>query len=109
MTTQDQINIMTAYVNGKPVERKHKKSSTWALIPNDEEFLWCFRHYEYRIRSVELVPGRKYQSSRWGVTGEFICMHDDRYLFMSNDLPGSYNYWYAKELPTDIALYKMAE
>lgn len=70
---------------------------------------WDWDKFEYRVAKIELVPGKKYQSNKWGVAGEFICMHEDRYLFMSNKLPGSYDYWYAKELPTDIALYKIDE
>lgn len=104
MTTQDQINIMTAYVNGEPIERRHKDNDVWTLIPNDEEFLWCFRHYEYRIRSVELVPGRKYESTVWMCPGVFVCIHDGRYVFMSQNPSGLIYYWYTEILPSHIRL-----
>lgn len=50
MTTEEKIEVMTAYTKGKPIERKMKHGEDiWADVIDNPSWNWL--DYEYRIKS----------------------------------------------------------
>lgn len=50
MTTQEKIEVMEAYTEGKEIQVKHKADNVWAdwVVYDDPE--WDWNSYEYRIK-----------------------------------------------------------
>ena len=50
MKVSEQIAIMKAYEDGKPIERKHYDETDWKSIDYVENHPFDFSYYEYRIK-----------------------------------------------------------
>ena len=52
MKVSEQIAIMKAYQDGKPIEQKRIDGTEWAIIAHVEDFPFDFVANEYRIKPV---------------------------------------------------------
>ena len=73
MTTKEKIEVMQAYLDGKPIESKPKKpryreETGWASWVSHTEPVWDFWSCEYRIKpEPRIKPGPRIPIEEWRV------------------------------------------
>lgn len=55
MDTKEQIAVMTAYTEGKPIQLRRRLTNTWNDVPA-KKFLWNWCAYEYRVKPENTLP-----------------------------------------------------
>ena len=55
MDTKEQIAVMTAYTEGKPIQLRRRHTNTWNDVPA-KNFLWNWCAYEYRVKPENTLP-----------------------------------------------------
>lgn len=95
--TKEYIKVMQAYVDGVEVEEDLFKTGEYGKSENP---CWNFVQNHYRIKLIELVPGRKYKSVLWEYFYKYIGMDAERYVFAIEPLVNGYVS--LAKLPEDI-------
>ena len=97
--TKEYIKVMQAYVDGAEIEERWltMQKPEWLLDPKP---LWQWETHDYRIKLIELVPGRKYKSVLWEYFYKYIGMDAERYVFAIEPLVNGYVS--LAKLPEDI-------
>lgn len=97
--TKEYIKVMQAYVDGAEIDVKIKNGENWVDVGASPS--WDWGTFDYRIKQVELVPGRWYSSKIFSCPVRFVAMDGDKYIFFKKSSV-AHDYYGAIYLPSDI-------
>ena len=91
MNTKEKIEIMQAWIDGKPIQCFYKNINAWGDI--DHEPSWAFEKFDYRIKPKQKVKK----------TIKYLCFEDsDGNLFYYREYSDNYEYYLKNSIHTRI-------
>lgn len=114
MTTEEILNIINAYKEGKTIEYRFKfdfndpvnRSYTWDTVPSHADYNWNFAMYEYRIKKEPKLRSYKNAQEFFQAMKEHSPSIDNRFISLRADNTGIYVY---TMITNEIYLLKYSE